>query len=75
MKRQTAFTLVELLVVFAIISVLAAILFPVFVSAKRSAKRTTALSNVDEIGKALHLYLNDFDDTLPFRNPSLPSWP
>jgi len=75
MKRRTAFTLVELLVVIAIIAVLAAILFPVFASAKREAKRTTALSNVEQIGKALHLYLSDYDDTLPCRFPSLPSWP
>lgn len=75
MKRRTAFTLIELLVVIAIIAVLAALLFPVFASAKRSAKRTTALSNVEQIGKALHLYLNDNDDTLPCRSPSLPQWP
>lgn len=75
MKRRTAFTLIELLVVIAIIAVLAAILFPVFASAKRTAKRTTALSNVAQIGKALHLYLNDYDDTLPSRFPSLSSWP
>src|SRR5471030_1932022 len=75
MKQRAAFTLVELLVVIAIIAVVAAILFPVFASAKRSAKRTTALSNVEQIGKAVHLYLNDYDDTLPFRFPSLPSWP
>ena len=75
MKRRTAFTLLELLVVIAIVAVIAAILFPVFASAKRSAKRTTALSNVEQIGKAMHLYLNDYDDTLPFRFPSLPTWP
>jgi len=75
MKRRTAFTLIELLVVIAIIAVLAAILFPVFASAKGAAKRTTAISNVEQIGKALHLYLNDNDDTLPCRFPSLPSWP
>ncbi len=75
MKRRAAFTLIELLVVIAIIAVLAAILFPVFASAKGAAKRTTALSNVEQIGKALHLYLNDNDDTLPFRFGSLPTWP
>ena len=73
MKRRAAFTLIELLVVIAIIAVLAAILFPVFASAKGSAKRTAALSNVEQIGKALQLYLHDYDDTLPSRFPS--TWP
>ena len=75
MKRITAFTLIELLVVVAIIAVLAALLFPVFAMAKRSAKRTTALSNLDEIGKASYLYLADNDDTLPFLFPIQPTWP
>ena len=75
MKRRAALTLVEPLLFIAIIAVVAAILFPVLASSKRSAKRTTALSNVEQIGKAVQLYLNDYDDTLPFRFPSLPSWP
>jgi len=73
MKRRTAFTLIELLVVIAIIAVLAAILFPVFASAKGAAKRTSALSNVGQIGKAVQLYLHDYDDSLPARFPS--TWP
>jgi len=75
MERPKGFTLIELLIVIAIIAVLAAILFPVFASAKGSAKRTSALSNIDQIGKALQLYLNDYDDTLPFRFPPQPTWP
>lgn len=73
MQRRTAFTLIELLVVIAIIAALAAILFPVLASAKGSAKRTAALSNVEQIGKALHLYLSDSDDALPARFSS--PWP
>jgi prepilin-type N-terminal cleavage/methylation domain-containing protein/prepilin-type processing-associated H-X9-DG protein len=63
--REKAFTLVELLVVIAIIGVLAAVLFPVFSAAKRSAKRTTCLSNTREIGQATMLYLSDNDDVYP----------
>jgi len=74
MHRTKAFTLIELLVVIAIIAILAALLFPVFAAAKGSAKRTSALSNVDQIGKALHLYLGDNDDHLPFRFPIQPTW-
>ncbi len=68
MRRQqtpTAFTLIELLVVIAIIAILAAILFPVFASAKNSAKKTTSLSNVRQIGTAAVLYYGDYDDRVP----------
>src|SRR6185312_12699885 len=75
MSRSKAFTLIELLVVIAIIAVLAAILFPVFAAAKDSAKRTTVISNLDQIGKATHLYLNDYDDTLPPRFGIASKWP
>ncbi len=74
MHRTKAFTLIELLVVIAIIAVVAAILFPVFASAKGSAKRTSALSNLDQLGKATHLYLSDNDDHLPVRFPIQPTW-
>jgi len=75
MKQRNGFTLIELLIVIAIIAALAAILFPVFVQAKRAAKRTTALNNMKQIGAAVHLYLNDYDDTLPFRFPLVSKWP
>ena len=68
-RRPSAFTLIELLVVIAIIAVLAAILFPVFARAKAAAKKTTALSNQQQIGVALMLYVADFDDHLPNRWP------
>ena len=73
--RGRAFTLVELLVVIAIIAVLAAILFPVFAVAKRSAKRVSALANMKQIAMAAHLYLGDFDDRLPPRFHGLATWP
>jgi prepilin-type N-terminal cleavage/methylation domain-containing protein len=75
MRHSHGFTLIELLVVIAIISIVAAILFPVFASAKGAAKRTSALSNLNQIGIALHLYLNDNEDSLPFRFPEISQWP
>jgi prepilin-type N-terminal cleavage/methylation domain-containing protein len=62
---KKAFTLIELLVVIAIIAILAAILFPVFAQAKLAAKKTQGLSQVKQIGTAMYLYVNDFDDVLP----------
>jgi prepilin-type N-terminal cleavage/methylation domain-containing protein len=60
-----AFTLVELLVVIAIVALLSAILFPVFLRAKAAAHKTATLSNMSQIGKAVVLYLTDFDDRFP----------
>ncbi len=61
---KKAFTLIELLVVIAIIAILAAILFPVFAQAKLAAKKTQGLSQAKQIGTAMQLYVNDFDDVL-----------
>lgn len=61
MKRN-GFTLIELLVVIAIIAILAAILFPVFAQAREKAKQSACLSNVKQIGMAMRLYADDFDN-------------
>src|SRR5688572_11362196 len=58
MKRR-GFTLIELLVVIAIIAILAAIIFPVFNAAKRSAKMRADSSNMASLHQALKLYRED----------------
>jgi prepilin-type N-terminal cleavage/methylation domain-containing protein/prepilin-type processing-associated H-X9-DG protein len=65
---KKAFTLIELLVVIAIIAILAAILFPVFAQAKEAAKKTACLSNMNQIGLGLQMYLSDYDDQMFFRS-------
>ena len=59
---NSAFTLIEVLVVIAIIAILAAILFPVFGRARENARRTSCLSNVKQIGLATMQYLQDYDE-------------
>ena len=61
--RQRAFTLIELLVVIAIIAILAAILFPVFAQARDKARQSACLSNCKQIGMAVSMYVNDYDET------------
>jgi len=62
---KKAFTLIELLVVIAIIAILAAILFPVFAQAKLAAKKTVSISNQKQLGLAILMYTNDYDDMYP----------
>mgnify|MGYP001308195578 CR=1 FL=1 len=65
-KCVTAFTLIELLVVIAIISILAGLLLPSLGNAKRSALSTACLNNLHQIDIALHLYVEDNKNHLPF---------
>ena len=65
---QRAFTLIEVLVVMAIILILAAILIPSLNSALESAKATKDLSNLRQIGTLMQAYLNDKDGILPVIN-------
>ncbi|MBQ7256065.1 MAG: prepilin-type N-terminal cleavage/methylation domain-containing protein [Abditibacteriota bacterium] len=66
---KKGFTLIELLVVIAIIAILAAILFPVFAQAREKARASACLSNLKQIGTALMLYNDDFDQTFPCVSP------
>ena len=61
-ERSQAFTLIELLVVIGIMSVLAAILFPVFSNAKIAAKKTQNLSNLKQLGLGVQLYVADHEN-------------
>lgn len=62
---RQGFTLIELLVVIAIIAILAAILFPVFAQAREKARGISCLSNMKQVGTALIMYTQDYDERFP----------
>ena len=64
--RRRAFTLVEILVVVAIIGILAAIIFPTFLLVRDKARRTSCVSNLQQIGAAVEMYKADYDERFPF---------
>jgi prepilin-type N-terminal cleavage/methylation domain-containing protein/prepilin-type processing-associated H-X9-DG protein len=63
---RRAFTLVELLVVIAIVAVLAALLLPAMAGAKERGKGAACLSNLREIGLAIHVYAEDNSGNIPY---------
>jgi prepilin-type N-terminal cleavage/methylation domain-containing protein/prepilin-type processing-associated H-X9-DG protein len=66
MKRR-GFTLVELLVVLAIIAILAGLLLPALARAKSSSKRASCLSNLRQIGIGFEMYVSDHEGRFPDR--------
>ena len=64
-RRVSAFTLVELLVVVAVIALLAAILFPVFMQSREKARASACFANYHQIGMAIQMYASDCDGDTP----------
>lgn len=63
---KRGFTLIELLVVIAIIAILAAMLLPVLARAREMGRRGVCISNLKQLGLALHMYAGDYEENFPY---------
>jgi prepilin-type N-terminal cleavage/methylation domain-containing protein len=61
---ESAFTLVELLVVIVIITIVAAMVIPSMIRARASANRTVCLNNLRQINLATHMYVEEQGDSI-----------
>jgi len=68
-RALLGFTLIELLVVIAIIAIIAAMLFPVFAQAREKARSASCLNNLKQIGTAVLVYSQDYDEVFPLAFP------
>jgi prepilin-type N-terminal cleavage/methylation domain-containing protein/prepilin-type processing-associated H-X9-DG protein len=73
-QSKKIFTLIELMVVIAIIAILVAILLPALMKAKNTANRVVCISNQKQIGVALNCYISDFQGRYPWKPAKGTSW-
>jgi prepilin-type N-terminal cleavage/methylation domain-containing protein len=63
-RLRHGFTLIELIVVLAIIAILMSMVYPLYMGMSERAKATKDLSNLRQVGVATQTYLNDSDNIL-----------
>lgn len=65
-KTKAGFTLIELLVVIAVIALLLSVLLPAISKARELAKRAVCANQLRQVGLAIPLYAEAFDNSLPW---------
>jgi prepilin-type N-terminal cleavage/methylation domain-containing protein/prepilin-type processing-associated H-X9-DG protein len=65
MQKRNIFTLIELLIVIAIIAILASLLLPALSKARDKAKRIKCAANLKQIGASSVMYVNDGNNWMP----------
>ena len=75
MKRQRAFTLVELFVVFAAVILLASVLVPVLQESRSAARIASCKSHQKKVSRAILAYTEDYDGAFPYNYTYQPSTP
>ncbi|WP_150107511.1 prepilin-type N-terminal cleavage/methylation domain-containing protein [Pedosphaera parvula] len=66
-NKGGGFTLVEMLVVIAIVAILAALLLPALSQTQAKARRIQCVSNLKQTGVAFHSFLHDHNDRFPMQ--------
>jgi prepilin-type N-terminal cleavage/methylation domain-containing protein len=65
MEKRKGFTLIELMVVIAIIGILIGLLLPAVTRMRESARRTACANNLHQIGMGMSSYAGDYDENFP----------
>ncbi|HEY1174241.1 MAG TPA: type II secretion system protein [Verrucomicrobiae bacterium] len=66
-KRRRGFSLIELMVVIAIVLILAGMLLPALTKGKMKAKQTECTSHLRQSGLAFRMFADDHDNRLPMQ--------
>lgn len=69
--KKNGFTLVEILIVIAIIAILAGMLLPALSGARERARRTTCLNNLKQIMAAYEMYAEDYFENYPAKGQAI----
>lgn len=62
---RTAFTLIEVLIVIAVVGILTALLLPALRSARNQTRQTQCASNMKQVALGMAMYWADYDEYLP----------